>query len=282
MSNTKELVLSDKLNIKDGLNGRSKLTGTHMGFKTDILCTDEIGQTIFHSSNSSVIGGALFTLEKLFGVQSALTIATLNEIMGFGNSGPSVIGMPADNTVCLFGVGTGGAGDSAVGSVYDVDFKDRELPSMIPFRVTSTELSTTDKDLYFGKKTLVSGKNAFYLKKFETTPTIKALWLDGADGEDGSAVGPNVHTSERTEGIETFIEMNLKINKNDCREWFDESGEIEKARVNTIGLFSAVPSTLDDGSVEYKNVKLFSMLNINSEVLSSSKELNLRYRVYSA
>lgn len=268
----KNIDLQDNLNIQD-------VIGQSRGFRTEIIATNELGEELFRESNSLVIGGALFTLEKLFNVSSPLSVDYLNNIMGFGTTGTPVTEIyPRENGVCLFGVGIGGAGDS-LSSVNAVDIKDRELPTMIPFRSSSTSLTEVEKKKYFGKK-LENGKTRYYLKKFEAQPQIRALWRDGIDGADGSAVEPNVHESVRTEPIETFAELVLKIDEKDCLEFFQEAGQVEKSRINSIGLFTGVPVVLEDGSTEYKQVKLFSMLNIFNEMLTGSKELNLHYRIY--
>ncbi len=179
--------------------------------------------------------------------------------------------------------GTGGAPDSTIGKTFDVDFKSREIPGVIPFRLTDQALSAVEAEKYFGRKTLQSGKTAYYFKKFEAEPRVQALWLDSdSDDMDGTQVDENVHESSRLEGIETFVEIILKLDKTDCREWFSEAGEIERSRMNSIGLYIATPYITEDDKVEYKDARLFSLLNINTEPLSSAKELNFRYRVYSA
>ncbi|WP_171567723.1 hypothetical protein, partial [Brevibacillus sp. MCWH] len=176
----------------------------------------------------------LFILEKLFGVKANLNVDYLNDIMGIANTGTPITEIyPKDNVVCLFGVGIGGSGDS-ISSVKPVDFKEREIMSMIPFRYTSQSLPTADQNKYWFRKTNADGKTAYYLKRFETQPVIKALWKDATGDDDGTEVQNGVHTSTRTEPIETFVELILKINKNDCREWFEVNGNIEQARINSI------------------------------------------------
>ena len=76
--------------------------------------------------------------------------------------------------------------------------------------------------------------------------------------------------------------MILKINKKDCREFFEINGEIEAARVNSIGLFTGVKSTNEYGEPEYKQVKLFSKLNIPNEMLVLSKDITIVYRIYTS
>jgi hypothetical protein len=270
--------LSDKISSNDVLTFEQKKST----FRTKIIGYNELGEKLFESENNIVIGGALYILEKLFGVRSSLTVDYLNDIMGIANTGTPITDIyPKDNVVCLFGVGIGGAGDS-ISSVKPVDFKEREIMNMIPFRYTDQPLASADANKYWFRKQNADGKTAYYLKKFETEPVIKALWKDAVGDEDGTEVQNGVHTSTRTEPIETFVELVLKINKNDCREWFEVNGNIEQARINSIGLFTGVLGTLADGSQDYKQVKLFSKLNINNEMLTLAKDLTIIYRIYTS
>lgn len=276
--------MENVLNLTDNLKSDDVLSFSQKkpGFKTDIRGFNELGEQVFRTENSIVLGGALFVLEKVFGVASPLTVDYLNNIMGIATTGPAINEIyPKENVVCLFGVGTGGAGDS-ITSVKDVKFYEREVFDMVPFRATDVELPAADAPKYWFRKDLTNGKTGYYLKKFETTPQIKVLWKDAEGDEDGTAVESGVHGTARTEPIETFVELVLKISKNDCREWFELNGNVEQTRVNSIGLFTGVKGTLGDGSEDYKQVKLFSKLNINNEMLTLAKDLTIVYRIYTS
>lgn len=278
---TKELKLNDSMRPRDVILNMD--TTQHKGFRTEVLVQNELGETLFE--NSLMLGGGIYVLEKLFGVTSSLQIADLNDIMTVATTGtPITEKHPKDHVVCLFGVGIGGAGDS-ITSVKELNVKDRDITGMVPFRVTAEELSPSEKEKYWFRKKLESGQTAYYLKSFESIPQIKPLWKDGEGDEDGSYIQEGVHTSQRPEDVEVFVEMILKIDKSDIREWFEMNGEIEKTRINTIGLFAGIKadiSSAGDGSeMDYKNVKLFSKLNIHNEMLVGSKELTIRYRIFS-
>ena len=240
---------------------------------------NQFGEKVFDEENQTAIGGALFILEKLFGVESGLHVENLNNIMGVVPDNQPT-DMPKDNVVCLFGVGIGGCGDS-IRSVKDVKFTEREITEMIPFRVTDEELTDVEKEKYWFKQ-VTDNKTRYYLKTFETEPTIKALWKDGEGDEDGSEVEGNVHESGRTEPIETFVELILKISKKDVREYFEIYEDIELARVNSIGLFTGCKRIQADGTKEFQQVKLFSKLNIPNEMLTLSKDLTIVYRIYTS
>ena len=76
--------------------------------------------------------------------------------------------------------------------------------------------------------------------------------------------------------------MILKITKRDVREYFEINGDIETARINSIGLFTGIKQTLSDGTEDYKQVKLFSKLNIPNEMLVNNKDMTIIYRIYTS
>lgn len=261
-------------------DGKVQLKHNSPYTRTQIIAYDEFGEVLFETTNQVVLGGALFTLEKVFGVESPLKVDYLNDIKNIANTGQEITEIyPKDTIVCLFGVGTGGCGDSYK-SVKDVKFFEREIEDMIPFRVTN-ELPESLKSKYFFK-TQYQGKDAYYLKKFEYDPQIKVLWKDAEGDEDGSEVQTGVHGTQRNEAIESFVEITLRIEKEDIREYFDLNGEIEQTRINSIALFTGIPATLADGSTDYKQVKMFSKLNIPNEMLNVTKSFTLIYRIYAS
>lgn len=278
----KLLKLNDEMPARDTLAGSIPMghTKTPVLARTKIQGFDDFGNLLFETENQIVLGGALFILEKVFGVESPLYVDYLNNIMGIATDEPIDEVYPKDTIVTLFGVGTGGCGDS-IRSVKDVKFYEREIFDMIPFRVTDEELTPTEQKKYWFKKDM-NGKTAYYLKKFEQDPEIKVLWKDAEGDEDGSEVESDVHDTVRTEPIETFVEMVLKISKKDIREYFELHGDIEQTRVNSIGLFTGCLRELPDGTHDFKQVKLFSKLNIPNEMLTLAKDLTLVYRIYTS
>ena len=287
------LNISDNLNNKDQVSFsmkrspyvRTKIRAGYDAYKDKNGIT-QFGETVFETENMIVLGGSLFTLEKVFGVTSPLTVRDLRDIASLpSNDAP--INNNKDTYVCLFGVGTGGAGESMT-DVKDVEYYEDTIEDMIPFRQTDSELTSDEALKYWFKKPItvnIDGgqinKTAYYLKRFETTPEIFVLWRDAEGDEDGSEVGGNVHEtpSTNTTPIETFIELTLKITKKDVREFFNDNGNIEATRINSIGLFTGVKNDEDD---DYQQVKLFSKLNINNEILVLSKDLTISYRIYTS
>lgn len=278
-----KLINTDKMafSFKPNSIFKTKILGGY-DLKENKNGINELGEVLFETENQTVLGGALFTLEKIFGVQSPLTVDYLNTFMNIANTGTPITEVyPKGNVVCLFGVGTGGCGDS-ITSVLDVKFQEREIINMIPFRITDVPLLSEEQQQYWFKKIRTDGKTEYYLKKFELTPQIKVLWKDAEGDEDGTEVENGVHNSTRTESIESFVELILKVSKKDIREYFELNGNIEQTRINSIGLFTGILGTLEDGTQDYKQVKLFSKLNINNEMLTLAKDLTIIYRIYAS
>ena len=287
--------LSDRLsaveNVKKQYSNGIK-RGHKPVFRTCItrLAYNEFGECIaedeFH--NETVLGGALTVLEKLWGITAPLKIASINNLLGI-NDTVSLADSSATNedTVCLWGVGIGGSGD-AFTAVKQVHFYERELgqnghtDEMIPFRVVSEPFSSTDPNYsqYYMLHQRDDGYFEYYFKKFEIDPIIKILWKDGAEGEDGSEVGDDVHNTSRTDDIEAFVEMHCKVDVKDIREYFEHLGMTQMTRINSLGLFTGRYTKLDDGRYDYTNVKLFSKLNFNNEALLNAKTILYKYRVY--
>lgn len=241
----------------------------------------ELGEVLFEEKeNMVVLGGSLFTAEKLFNIKSPLLVEYLNDIMGIATTGPAITETyPKETGICLFGVGIGGCGDSMT-DVKDVKYYDREIINMIPLRLTDKELSVDDLEKYWFRKP-IGERTAYYLKTFESTPEIRVLWRD-VEGEDGSNVQQGVHNTppDNKTDIDTFVEIILKVNKRDVREYFEVNGNVESTRVNSIGLFTGIKADIGDGKFDYKQVKLFSKLNIHNEMLVLDKDMTIIYRIF--
>ena len=285
---SKKIELNDRVNNHDEImNGKIKPMRLENNKQDKVLRTKIIGldtltgEKLWESENQIVLGGALFILEKVFNAEAPIFVDYLNNMMGINTGEPIEEIYPKDTCVCLFGVGIGGCGD-AYTSVADVKYYEREIFDMIPFRITDEEFTGADVDKYWLKRYEDDGKVSYFLKSFESPAEIRVLWKDGEEGEDGSEVDSGVHNTERTEPIETFVEMILKVNKKDCREFFEINGNIEAARINSIGLFTGILSTNEYGEPDYKQVKLFSKLNIPNEMLVLSKDITIVYRIYTS
>ena len=210
-----------------------------------------------------------------------------------GGTSTAVIHRPGD-FVQLFGIGSNGSGENDI-TIHPVSYREnhiemnimstdnsRVVGKMIPFKISSS-LSNEDKLKYFGKKKLNDNGNTYnyYLKRFENTPVIKHIWRTDDYNEPETEVssedvwrinlGSNI--------VESFTECVLKVTKNDAKDYFNTTATPERARINTIALFSGEYVA---ASGDYRDIRLFSKLNIPTEYLSLNKDLNIIYRVYTS
>ena len=285
MADKEILHLKDQINYRSAMGRKhaptlwvkTKIIGGH-GLYKDKNGISQLGEVLFEEENMVPLVGVEYAMEKIFGVKAPITAITLNE-QGIGS--PDVIPptqdqpYPYGHNVVLFGVGIGGTAENNITTLQE-HYSHTNITDMVPFRFTNESLSEADAKKYYGKK-IVDDTYAYYLKRFETDPVIHNLYKNGEDGEDGSEVESSYLDSDETTGVETFTECVLAISKKDIREWFDHNGNIEETRINTIGLYSAIYDAAGD---DYSDIQLFSYLNIPSEPLSLTKELDIIYRVY--
>lgn len=208
-----------------------------------------------------------------------------------GGTDTAVIHRPGD-FVQLFGIGITGTAENDI-TIHPVSYRENHIEmtttstdnsvirgTMIPFKITSS-LSNDEKIKYFGKKSDGNGKYKYYLKKFESDPIIKHIWRTDDYNEPETEVSSEDIWSINVGSniVESFTECVLKITKNDTKDYFNTMPDPERARINTIALFSGEYVAT---SGDYRDIKLFSKLNIPTEYLSLNKDLNIIYRVYTS
>lgn len=274
----KEANIIDYLNLSD-MKTSEKQTPQLIGILYEKI-GDGYGGTILKevSKNVVVVGGAISALEHLCGVDATWSPATLNEIYGINAEKPYDI---TKTKIALYGIGTGGSGMD-FGSVVAKDIKSRDIPKLIPLRTCASLAGTTDADKYFLKKDNLDGTFSWYLKEFDTPVRIKTLWKDAADDDtDGTEVTEEIFNSPRSEGLITFAEFDIKLNKYDGHEYFESIGAVTSARYNTLGLFLGEKILIKPGEYDYVGVSLMSYLNFNNRDISEKTESSYTYRILS-
>ena len=250
------------------------------GYK-DKYGISQLGEQVIEPQHNKItLGGILYILKSVFGVSSnKVKIKTLNELLGINmNSMPT----PGVKPVLGFNIGLGGCGANYADEKVVLD-QSNIVPTIIPFRVVDSldELGVTAEN-YWLKKVNSDGKYFCYMKVPETELEVHSLWKDALqDGQDGNEVVDNPAESDRTEGIESFAEILLRISAKDLREYFELYDESRYARFNSIGLcIGNIGTNLDDSSTELCNVIQFSILNLSNEMLHFDKDLSIIYRVF--
>lgn len=243
--------------------------------RTEIIFRDPItGEDLFVVKNKVVIAGAQFTACKHFNIDPVVALPSYNTSLGLDKS---VTGQTPQNVpkICLFGCGIDGCGTEN-SQVYPVKYTGRINPnSLVPFRyqLTNNDLSTEMRAQYFGRK-VTDSRIAYYFKAFETEPSLHLRYVDG------TLIDENLYDSENPKEAETFVEMMLKITKQDFRDFFNVTTGIESAKINNITLLSAW-YTEDSGFKYYQDITPITQLNIpNEPLIDPTKGIDIIYHIY--
>ena len=204
--------------------------------------------------------------------------------------------------VQLFGLGITGTAENNI-TVHKVGYRETDIEMsvktedgivdaiMLPFRYTESELDPNERQLYFGKKVDEdTGKTGYYLKRFDAFPEIKHIWRSsdeqpGKKVNEVEATNTTIFDKSRDDALKSLVEIHFTISEYDLKEWFTyKIDQPEHARFNTIALFDGRYSELGKSEADqfgdYCNVRLFSKLNIPTENVSLSKDLEFIYRIY--
>lgn len=201
----------------------------------------------------------------------------------------------------LFGLGITGTAENNI-TVHKVGYRETDIEMivktadgpmdaiMLPFRYTESELDPNERQKYFGKRIDPdTQKTAYFLKRFETEPQIKHIWrssdLEGTKAIETIATNDTIWDQSRDDALKSLVELHFVVSEDDLKEWFNYKLDMPEAcRFNTIGIFfgkyseNGKPSSEQFG--DYCNVTLLSKLNIPTEHMVLSKDLEFIYRVY--
>lgn len=290
--------------------------------KTKVLIiNDETGEPIWEGHNRTVISGAAFIAMKLFSLSMQSLDATptydatlkLDHYNANGEypvteiTNPTtgnVIGSYHDETqrkICGFCIGQGGAGLD-ISDRFDVPYASWINPDdLVPFRYPLNSEDRVDESIYKGRFSNIpivgtdDYRNAYYFKTFSNTPVLVQNYTTNTgkyyDNVSSSTVYDEEHSNLKAQ---SFVELHLKITKDDAREFFNAHKGIESAKINQLSLLTAWTKTVkpalkadqtDDAKVkevEYMmDVRPFSIVNIPNEVLSDlSKSISVIYTLY--
>lgn len=267
--------------------------------------------------NKTVIAGSALTAMKLFDLDRNVldNTPTYETMLGGLDNGASgstypsavikdssgtVIGSIQDETqrkIIGFCVGQGGAGVD-ISDVFSVKYCDRISPdNIVPFRYPLASADDVDETTYKGKKSLIiNGQNrvAYYFKTFSNTPALIQNYVSSIGSFSDNISASTVYTnSASADSAQSYVEMHLKITKDDCREFFITHKGLENAKINQISLVSAWTKTVSvtklnragnlvTNEYEYfQDIRPFSVINISNEILSDlSKSISILYTLY--
>lgn len=227
----------------------------------------------FRGHNKVILPGAGFTARAHFDIPRNEITPSYNSALQLENS---VTETPSSKEkVYLFCIGTDGCGKEG-SDVRKVNYGKWIPPeSLIPFRypLESEDLSGSLRDIYFGRL-LKDDRVAYYFKAFETVPVFTQKYTDG------TVVDENVYDSSKTDEIESYIELKLKVEPDDCREWFKNTTGINDALVNTFSLCTCWAKTFN-GQIYYQDIRPLTKYNIPNEYLIDlTKGLDISYLLF--
>lgn len=268
----------------------------------------EFEKEIYRSSNIIVIGAYQFIFDKLFNIgldkESPLRIGDLNDEapqmkIGVAKSDykstyydteksisdPSMvnnsgINISAMNYIFGFMVGSGGSREDNITAIAP-SYKKRSLYNPIPFRMTR-DTSEIPAGKYYGKLLTYNESNSvypitsYYVKKFDNpAPHIVHAWVTDNTSELVT-VDDTVFTDTSSDAIESYVEINMSISAEDCREYFDSIDSTP--RINEFGLVSGWYNNEKD---DYEAIRLQTLYIRPSISLIAGDSIEMIYRLYS-
>lgn len=278
--------MNKKIVMYDGLQNKDIVDIlTDSSLKTSIDIRDpETGNTIFKGlHNKVIISGSGLIARKLFDISTPEITPTYNDKLGIqapaGEATSSIdprTNATKDNPkVLLFCIGLDGCGTES-SQVYPVNYT-KWIPTdqLIPFRypISTNDLSDDLRESYFGRA-IVGDHVAYYFKRFDGDPVLIQQYIDG------TPIDRNVYESAKVDSAETYIEIVLKITKEDIREYFIATTGIDSAKINTVSLCYAWPQEVDN-HLYFNDIRPITKLNIpNEPMIDITKGIDIIYHVY--
>lgn len=271
----KKLILSERNHSKDNIDVHKNSIAYNKGV-VDFI-DETTNEIIFQARNKVILPGAAFTARKHFNLTGVKEITpSYNDVLGLDNSYSESVSEKLEK-VYLFSVGVDGGGYEP-SQVYPVNYNKWCAPEdLVPFRYQpiTADLSDDLREHYFGRKTYDNtNRIAYYFKAFEGDPIFKQQYIDGTE------INESVYESEKEDEIETYVELTLKITKDDCREFFNATTGPNTARINSIQLLTGWAKTID-GIKYYQDIRPLTKLHFPLEsLIDITKSIKIIYHLY--
>lgn len=304
------------LNDTSRVNDEYKFNNNRITSKVEFF--NDSGERIWEPlHNKTVIAGSALTAMKLFdldrntlnntptyedmlgGLDNGVTSNTVTyptAVIRDSNSGTIIGSIPDESQRKIIGfcIGQGGAGLD-ISDVFNVKYCDCISPdNLIPFRYPLVNADDVDETTYKGKKTLSNGRVAYYFKTFTNSPNLVQNYVNAIGSFSDSINAVSVYSNTASaDKAQSYVELHLKITKDDVREFFIAHRGLENAKINQISLVSAWTKTVNitklnkagnmvSSDVEYfQDIRPFSVINIPNEIMSDlSKSISCLYTLY--
>lgn len=277
--------MNKKLVAYDSLNNRDLIDILSSSLRTSIDIRDpETGNIIFKGlHNKVIISGSGLIARKLFDLPGSEITPSYNDKLGITTpEGTPTQTIDAhtnatqdDPKILLFCLGLDGCGTEN-SQVYPVDYtKWIATDMLIPFRypLSTNDLSDDLRETYFGR--VETGDHvAYYFKRFDGDPVLVQQYVDG------TPIDANVFESQKTDSAETYVEIVLKVTKEDIRDYFVATTGIDSAKINSVSLCYAWPQEVDN-HLYFNDIRPITKLNIpNEPMIDITKGIDIIYHVY--
>jgi hypothetical protein len=278
--------MDKKIVLYDGLSNRDVahiLADSSLKTSIDIVEHDT-GRVIFKGlHNKVIVGGSGLIARKLFDIDTDEITPTYNTMLGIETPAGEEThekewgtnATEEEPKILLFCIGLDGCGNEN-SQVYPVDYTKCISPdSLIPFRyqLKNNDLSDDLRETYFGRVE-VGNFAAYYFKRFDGQPTLVQQYIDGTLLDEG------VYDSAKTTSAETYVEITLKVTKEDIRDYFVATVGIDEAKINSVSLCYAWPKEID-GTLYFNDIRPITRLNFpNEPMIDITKGIDIIYHVY--
>ena len=275
-------ILNDSVVITDQLNGgkKNRRARNHGGYCNSLNGMHGIlykknpitGEMLVVKHNSVIAPGATYTACKQWNIKPDVKFLSYNQALSLENT---ITSDPEnDEFICLFAVGTDGCSDDDT-QIYDVDYTKWIQPeSLVPFIYSDADVTPEQRKKYFGRK-VDGSKYIYYFKTFDSEPVLHRVLADGTPVDIAT-----IYSTKFTSPMSTFVEVEFKIDLDECRDKFIADNKLSEARVNTISLLTAWKST-KDGNIYYQDIQPMTKLNIKNDDLDDlDKGIIFVYRLF--
>lgn len=301
--------------IKRNKNKRIYLHETERSIRGTkvIIHSAETGKILDEGTNSILYAGSINAMAKDFGCYNYLdakddpifihtdniAIPMSYDVAIYGDTSAQY---SAEGPVCLFAIGVDGVENAAQSSQKKkVQYEGWIDPAyMIPFRMVarsdSGAISAGQKSLY-AQPYSDGDYDYYYFKKFSQKPIgVTQYEINGSNipSPQDSGLSPSkdmaksyydsyLINNQYNSGANVIVEMNCKITKEECREWFTAARTAQsqqRPNVSSIMICTAIPVIDEAGNVvSYKNIMPKSKRTITRELLlDAEKGLDITYQ----
>lgn len=282
-----KLTFKDVFNLEDEssfciLDGKKtkfdQPKGHPRGIKTIVeIRNKETGELVFVGKNRTMIAGSEFMAMKMFNLPHDTFITpTYNNALNLDNT---VNTQNPENMYCvqLFCIGTSGCNRES-SLVYEVDNKHWIYPDeLVPFQYVpySDDLTTTERNMYFGRKSLGDRQfYAYYFKKPDSDPVCKKQL------EDGTPIDSTIYDDTSTLHAQVLVTLSLSITKDDGRDYFINTTGINDGRFNCLSLCAAWTKVISSYTY-YQDIRPFTRINFPNKMFSDlGASWDIVYRLY--